>query len=271
MAIARGIDYAFLPHPPVDAIKSAGFHFVGRYVSSLSDNDRNGKNLLPAEKDALLASGRKIVLFAEEGAQRMLGGHSAGVADAEHFDAVVKALGMPSIAMYGGADWDAAPAEQTPINAYLDGAASVIGRKRTGIYGGYYVVKRALDAGKAHYACQTIAWSGGQWDSRAQLRQHLQINVSGVSADLDDAWAVDYGQWPRPVAPPPVPASPQVLTADGTLSLIDACTAHSTPIGRALWLMVQDHPKGLGPLQLAYLNAADLHAPMPQGMAYVVG
>ncbi len=66
----------------------------------------------------------------------MRAGHQAGLADARHADAVVTALGMPGVPVYFAADWDAGQADQPAISAYLDGAASVIGRRRTGIYGG---------------------------------------------------------------------------------------------------------------------------------------
>ncbi|MFI2206441.1 hypothetical protein ACH47Z_37915 [Streptomyces sp. NPDC020192] len=43
---------------------------------------------------------------------------------------------------------------------------------------------------------QTYAWSGGNWDSRAQLRQvQNDITVAGHDADLDQAMAADFGQW----------------------------------------------------------------------------
>lgn len=199
--MAKGIDYAFSPHPSTTAIKAVGAKFVCRYVSSFAPNDHNGKNLLPAERTALLDAGLSIVIVSEEGSSRMKQGRAAGVADAQHADAVVKALGMPGLPVYFACDFDAAPGDQAAINNYLDGAASVIGRNRTGIYGGYYPVRRALDAGKAQFAWQTYAWSGGQWDSRAQLRQVKNgVKVGGASCDIDESRAADYGQWPRPGA-----------------------------------------------------------------------
>jgi Rv2525c-like, glycoside hydrolase-like domain len=202
--VAKGLDYAFYPHPSVHAIQSYGAEWVGRYVSASPANDTNGKNLLPAEKAELTAHGLKIILFVEEGAADMKGGRAAGVARAQHAVAVAKALGMDGIPFYYCADWDATEHDQAAINAYLDGATSVHGLARTGIYGGYYAVKRALDAGKATYSCQTIAWSGGQWDHRANIRQGPAVTVGGASCDADESWTrPDYGQWPRPAPPPP--------------------------------------------------------------------
>jgi glycoside hydrolase-like protein len=288
----KGVDYAFLPHPSPAAMKAAGVVFVGRYVSSFGPNDTNGKNLIPAEKTALLAAGLQIILFAEEASGRMLGGRSAGVADAEHFDAVTKALGLAGIAMYCAADFDASPTQQVPINNYLDGAASVIGRSRTGIYGSYYVVKRALDAAKATYACQTLAWSGppqrhdphtfwdavGQtnWDTRAQVRQHLQIRVGSVSVDLDQAFATDYGQYPRPSKPIPPPASPIAVTANGSQSWRDLAHAHGTTVQRSVYLTAKNStetsPEGFPqPRIAAAISNGDWNAPLPQGVQIWVG
>lgn len=218
-----GADYAFYAHPPVDALSAAGIAFVGRYVSTYGPNDRNGKNLIPSEFHALRAAGLEIILFAEEGAQRMRQGRSAGVADAQHFDAVAKALGMDGAVMVSCADWDAAPGEQGLINAYQDGVTSVLGHDRTGIYGSYYVVKRTLDAGKAAWAVQCAAWSAipaaydpppgavkvrlgtydyRLFDKRAKVRQYLGLVIGGVPCDKLWAEPGDYGQWPRPKEPP---------------------------------------------------------------------
>ena len=205
--MAKGIDYAFYPHPSISAIKAEGATFVCRYVSSYAPNDGNGKNLIPAEKNALLAAGLSIVIVAEEASgSRMLDGRAAGVTDAAHADAVVKALGMPGIPVYFACDWDATEAQQTPIDAYLDGAVSVIGRGRVGIYAGFYPLKRAFDAGKITYGWETYAWSGGQWDSRAQLRQTQNgVTIGGADCDRDVSMSVDYGQWPRPSGYPVIP------------------------------------------------------------------
>lgn len=207
----NGLDYAFSPHPPVTAVKAAGCSFVCRYISPIAVNDTNGKNLLAGELAALLTAGLSVVMVFESTSGRMKTGQGNGVADAVDADAVVKALGMAGVPIYFACDFDATPADQTAINAYLDGVASVIGRARTGIYGGYYPVSRALDAGKATYAWQTYAWSGGQWDTRAQIRQTKNgVSVGGASCDLDVATAADFGQFPRPVIPvnPPVPDLP---------------------------------------------------------------
>ena len=219
-----GVDYSFAPHPSPAALTAAGVRFACRYISADAGNDGNGKNLRPAEARALLAAGIAVVMVAESYAARMKEGRPAGVADARHANAVVQALGMPGVPVYFAADWDAQPADQPAINAYLDGAASVIGRQRTGIYGGYHPVKRALDAGKASYAWQTVAWSAGVWDPRAHIHQGLAVTIGGVQCDRDESRRPDFGQWPRPgvtvprpaPAPAPAPTPPAPGQATGT-------------------------------------------------------
>lgn len=213
----KGIDYAFTPHPGVAAVRGAGYGFACRYMSPDSANDTNGKNLLVGELHELLTAGISVVVVEESTSGRMRSGQPAGVTDGQHAQAVTTALGMPAIPVYFACDFDASPADQAAINAYLDGAASVIGRARTGIYGGYYPLKRALDAGKASWAWQTAAWSGGQWDPRAHIRQEGTVLVGGVQADADEAMTADFGQWPRPVsgsaAKPAAAAAPAAQTA----------------------------------------------------------
>jgi hypothetical protein len=82
------------------------------------------------------------------------------------------------------------------VVAYFQGVASVLGVARTGVYGGYKVVKYLLDHKLATWAWQTVAWSQGHWDPRAHIRQYAStIRIGGVSCDHDTAMTGDYGQW----------------------------------------------------------------------------
>lgn len=256
-----GVDYAFSPHPTPAELKAAGVRFAIRYTSPLAVNDTNGKNLLPAEKTTLLGAGISIVVVFESTAQRMLGGKTAGTADAEHLDAVVKALGMPGLPGYFAADWDATPAQQAAINAYLDGVAAVLGLSRTGMYSGYYPMKRAFDAHKITWGFQTLAWSSVKdpktgkvstlWDPRAQIHQALGIKIGAGSCDVDSSMVTDFGQWPRPARPKPPPAP---VPAHPPVRRIAA--------GGQSWLQIAAARGGsaanLHSLTAAHLTAADL-------------
>lgn len=188
--VAKGIDYSWA-RPGGAAIKAAGYHFVARYLS----HDTSGKTLTHAEATDLHNHGQRIVLVWEDGAQNALGGHGQGVADAHTALSQANALGFPgNLPIYFAVDFDASPAQQTEIDAYLTGAASVIGPGRVGVYGGFYVVERSFQHHTAAFGWQTLAWSGGQVLKGIHLYQNGQSAFSG-GADVDEARLSNYGGW----------------------------------------------------------------------------
>lgn len=279
-----GVDYAFNPHPSISALKAAGVKFVCRYISQETANDANGKNLTPGEARALSDAGIDIVLVVEEGANRMLGGKASGVSDAAHADAVVKALGMAGMPIYFACDFDATPGQQGAINDYLDGAASVIGRGRVGIYGGYWPCMRAAQSRRVTYVWQTYAWSGsnvpGNPADLGGVTRHLfqyqnGMHVGGASVDYDKSLQPDFGQWPRPKPPAPVPTPTPSGTgyrwvADGTLSLNDFASSRKIPATHIVETSFD--PANLNDknrLAMAlYLCFPGPGKPMPQGLVY---
>lgn len=200
----EGIDFAWGSVTPAQ-LKAAGKHFVCRYVSTVG----NTKNIRPSEVQAYKANGIGIVIVFETTASRALGGFIDGRSDAlSALRQVVAAGGPHDAVIYFAVDFDATQAQQVAINRYLQGAASVLGKMQTGVYGGYWVVKRALDAKVCTYAWQTYAWSGGQWDPRAHIQQYSNGHqIGGANCDLDRATKADYGQWWRQAPPNPAPKS----------------------------------------------------------------
>lgn len=190
-----GLDYAG-GRPGASAIAAAGYDFVVRYLTDGGPN-LPGKQLTPAEADDLRAHGISIVSNWETTAARMLDGFGAGVTDARAGLAhVLRCGGRRDRPIYFSADFDATPQQQEPINAYLDGAASVLGRENTGLYGGYWPITRALDAGTATWAWQTVAWSGGNLEPRRNILQTgRQVEINGVVCDVNVAETIDFGQW----------------------------------------------------------------------------
>ncbi|WP_242614456.1 glycoside hydrolase domain-containing protein [Actinomadura roseirufa] len=199
-----GVDYAW-GRPGASELRKAGARFACRYLS----HDTTGKNLTRAEADQLSAGGLWLVVVWESTASRALSGRSGGADDAEDAAKQARACGMPADRpIYFAVDFDADADQQDAINAYLDGAASVLGRDRVGLYAGYWPLKRAFDAKKITYGWQTYAWSGGHWDERAQLQQYSNGHeINGVGVDYDRAMDDDYGQWKVGGSPkPPVPS-----------------------------------------------------------------
>jgi hypothetical protein len=139
-----GVDYAWFStdlKALIAALKAHGVTFVARYLSHSS-----GKNLTPDEAAALSAAKIAITVVWETAADRALAGHAAGAQDARDALAEAKACGMPAgRPIFFAVDFDASNGQEGAISTYLDGAASVLGKDRTGVYGGYNVVKHALD------------------------------------------------------------------------------------------------------------------------------
>lgn len=226
-----GVDYAW-GRPSTDALRGQGVVFACRYLSY----DKSGKNLTFDEAARLCAAGIAVVSNWEYATQAALNGHAQGVADATEADRQHRAAGGPADRpIYFSVDFDATPGQQAAINDYFDGVASVIGLQRTGAYGGYWVIKRLFDAGKISWGWQAYAWSGGNWDGRAHLRQIRNgVRIDKVDTDLDQAMTVDFGQWSHGAGPAPAPP-PSPHTDNWTETLVQNLpTLHRGSSGQAV-------------------------------------
>ncbi len=186
----RGLDYSFA-RPSPESIKSGGYDFICRYLSP-----QPNKNISAQETAAALAAGLSIVLVWESTATRALDGFAAGAQDAHDALQVAQDANCGNIpAIYFAVDFDATEADQLKIDDYLHGAASILGLPRTGVYGGYHIIKRCFDNSSASWGWQTYAWSGGNWDSRAHLRQVQNgVSFNGMDVDIDEAIDATFGQ-----------------------------------------------------------------------------
>ena len=255
-AAAPGVDYSW--YRPTRA-ELAGVQVVARYLVPASWG--SGKALTAAEAAWLLAQGKTILLNWEWSPVAARGGYAAGVRDARLAELARAEVGAPPVVIYLSADWDVQPAEVPAVLAYLAGAASVIGRDRVGVYGGYRAVAAALGAGY-RWGWQTAAWSRGRWDPRAHYRQTANSALWGGQGDRD-ASTGDVGGWwtgsaevirddelrPRHVGPPP-PASARFYRVRGgdTLSGIAARFGTSWPALASLNRLA--HPDRIYPGQL---------------------
>lgn len=192
----KGVDYSW-DHPDFDCLKGQGVVFIVRYGS----RDQS-KNLSKAELDSALSKGLKVCVVWQEGKTQMLRGYNGGQTDARDADTFVKSLGLNGIPIYFSCDQDyeaASSTDRDAINAYCDGAKSIVGKSRMGGYGDDTFCKAQFDAGRITYGWQTYAWSEGMWENRCQLRQvNNNQSVCGGTIDWDEAKFADYGQWPRP-------------------------------------------------------------------------
>jgi hypothetical protein len=197
-ATRLGLDFNTYPNPSPSTISADGYSFVCQYLAGPGALTRNSAQ-------AFIAAGIDVVCNWEMAQYAPRNGYSQGVTDAQAALSAATAAGMPAgRPIYFSLDWDVQSADLTAIEAYFDGIASVIGRACTGAYGGYYAIQQLFDNGKISWGWQTYAWSGGSWDSRAQLRQiQNDIQVGGTTVDEDQAVAGDFGQWGVSVPPPP--------------------------------------------------------------------
>jgi len=198
-----GLDYSS-GRPSSAAMKAKGVAFVCRYIgSTVRGTGRSAKWLTPSEAKGHHDGGRAVVVVFETTAKRAEAGHAAGVADAHTAVTELAYCGLPAdLPVYFAVDYDTTVGPN--VTGYFQGAASVLGLARVGGYGGYKVIKALLDKQLATYGWQTYAWSGGKWDSRAQLQQYDNgRTIGGASVDYARAMHPDYGQWPAAGTPTP--------------------------------------------------------------------
>jgi|GEM_PF-2348757 len=191
----QGVDYSF-SRPDINCLWDKGYRFVIRYTS----NGSSGKNASKAEIDALIRKGFKVGIVHQNGTSDMLEGYSKGVMDATSAKKKTEALGMPpDRPIFFPLDRDPEPLSNeqwTACKRYLDGCASVLGRNRVGVYGGYRAIE-ILCPTSAPWGWQTYAWSRGRISSKAHFRQYKNaVKLCGGEVDLNETYKPDFGQWP---------------------------------------------------------------------------
>ena len=212
-AATRLIDFAERRIAP-DEIKSAGYDGVVNYVSEERPGAHfEAKPITRDYADALRAAGLHIVSNFQYGKpgwptpSDFTRGHDGGVADAQTALRLHSAAGGTNSApIFFSVDDNI---DQDTWNnlavQWFRGINSVLGVERTGIYGHANACKWAvLDGVIGHstapgfrWAWQTKAWSNGEREPTAVLYQGV-INgpvLGGISVDIDDVLAPDYGQW----------------------------------------------------------------------------
>jgi len=186
-----GVDYT--SGPSVVALKAESVAFVCRYLCVVNPLTK-AKILTPEEAQALSRGGLFLVSNYEWYASRAREGAASGKKDAETAAAQHANCGGPADRpIFFSVDEDV---EGAQVADYFRGVASVIGLSRTGAYGSYKVIKYLFDNRLTAWGWQTYAWSAGEWDERAQLRQEQNSkSIGGHAVDYDRSIASDFGQW----------------------------------------------------------------------------
>lgn len=222
----QGLDFAW-SHPPASLIRSLGFRYVSRYLCWL-EADTVGKVATRAEVQADLAAGVDVFLNWEWAATDQLGGANYGRIHATEAVRQAIALGYPRGAtIYYSADFDEAPSQVGTVAAYNAAAKPITNAAgyRHGVYGDYYVLGRLFNAKLIDDGWQAYAWSGGQWDNRASLRQVQNgYPFRGYSVDRNIcvgpaySWLKPYKAGAPASVPKPAPV-PTVQSGDKMLIL----------------------------------------------------
>jgi hypothetical protein len=209
--------------PTTAQIKATGAVGVMRYFSP-----DGTKNLTAAEVTDYTANGMAVGTVYESTAGRATAGYAAGAADAHLAEQQRAAVGLPDTHIHHFAVDSDVP--WSSVQAYFDGAASVVGLDRVGTYGSFRVVESAYGHG-IRKLWQTLAWSGGQVSSHATLYQDGGTALSG-SADTNRTLAADWGQYPRPGGAVDVPLTPAEIDAVGTNAANKVIAAMQDPATR---------------------------------------
>lgn len=194
MAVVYGADYSARELSPsdLDRFTTYDIRFLIRYIG-WPDNPKCISHY-PGAYQAHVAAGRMVLLAAEFDVSDPAGGFAGGAAMARRALGDADSISYPdSLPIFFCADgWLAASnISVATAMAYLDGAASVIGRARTGAYGFRDFVQAAQAGGHARWL-----WLCGSAPTDAELAQgwpHFYqwnngtINPGGLQADLD--WA----------------------------------------------------------------------------------
>lgn len=251
-AVAEGVDYANERLTGAQ-LKAAGKKFVVRYTSPDTTNNP-GKLVEQSEIDSFRAAGIEICLVWETSQTRATQGFSAGVEDAKKAEAVRKARGLSTMPLYFVAQ-DAGDVTGPQCVQYFKGVASVLGLARIGGYGGFAVIKYLFDRKLITYGWQTYAWSGGQWDPRAQLQQyHNGVKVAGQTVDLCRAMQADFGQF-TPGGSTPV-VEEDTLSDAQVQTIVDAINTQTGKISDLVWHHSEFTPKPDATGKMVYSESA---------------
>ncbi len=210
------LDYS-TARPSISQLKQANVTAVGRYIGwdSVPGFSSIGKNLTPAEAHRYISNGIDIFLAFEYGARAPTQGAAQGTKDGNLASKQLHDLGAPpNMGVYFAVDFDIpdyapnlpddpanARSKLGPVAHYFEAIHATGPKYDVDGYGGYYAIKRLLDARLIKQGWQTIAWSGGQWDNRAVLRQLTRIPplpFTDVNIRENGSTIHDYGQWPQP-------------------------------------------------------------------------
>lgn len=186
--MAEGVDFSF-SRVSGAALRAAGKTFVVRYLWA------GGKGISRAEYDDFVRNGIQVAFVYEETGAELTGGYAAGRVVASRAQGHLNNLGLPNAVVYFVVDHDYSGAALAAAIQGLQGAASVLGKGRTGFYGGGPHIRAAMNANACSYFWQTYAWSGGAVVPGIHIYQYRNgQTLAGGSVDFVRSYQANFGQ-----------------------------------------------------------------------------
>lgn len=240
------IDYA-AGVPSAAAIRTAGHLGAVRYVSQRRPGTEGwmlGKPVTLAETVSLAQHGLQtasVYQFGRAETADWLRGAAGALEHAPQAIALHVAAGGPTgRPIYIAIDDNPTRAQyENQIRPYLRAfsAALQAAGYQTGVYGNYHVIEWCTQDGIGEFFWMHDWGSGGRIHPRTtihQLPQRDQKVIDGVTVDINNVYATDWGQWtpqvphvPVPPAPAPAPSAPTAPTEQLTQLLNLLRTASS--------------------------------------------
>lgn len=193
--------------PSASSIKAAGHLGAVRYVSQPRPDAQwmAGKPVRLAETTANAALGlatASVYQYGRANTADWLKGAAGAVVHAPQAIAIHKAAGGPTgVPIYVAIDDNPTRAQYTgQIRPYLQSFKTSLEAAglKLGVYGNYNVIEWATQDGLGEYFWMHDWGSGGKIHPRTtihQLPQSQQRVIDGITVDINNVYAKDWGQW----------------------------------------------------------------------------
>lgn len=251
--------------PSASSIKAAGHLGAVRYVSQPRPDAQwmAGKAVRLAETTANAALGlatASVYQYGRANTADWLKGAAGAVVHAPQAIAIHKAAGGPTgVPIYVAIDDNPTRAQYTgQIRPYLQSFKTSLEAAglKLGVYGNYNVIEWATQDGLGEYFWMHDWGSGGKIHPRTtihQLPQSQQRVIDGITVDINNVYAKDWGQWL-----PGAPAKDQSLVDITETSPLSPTATNPTITAEQLNALSSLLPEGAIPFPVPSQQELDL-------------
>ena len=251
--------------PSASSIKAAGHLGAVRYVSQPRPDAQwmTGKPVRLAETTANAAldlATASVYQYGRANTADWLKGAAGAVVHAPQAIAIHKAAGGPTgVPIYVAIDDNPTRAQYTgQIRPYLQSFKTSLEAAglKLGVYGNYNVIEWATQDGLGEYFWMHDWGSGGKIHPRTtihQLPQSQQRVIDGITVDINNVYAKDWGQWL-----PGTPAKDQSLADITETSPVSPTATNPTITAEQLNALSSLLPEGTIPFPVPSQQELDL-------------